>query len=455
MKQPFNSFGILLLIILMSMQFMCSIYADDKPLVREIVVNKSDSVFRYTFYYDENRNKVMSNKYYLKNYSIFPLSRTEWVYENNNCIIQREQKWENGGWKTNHLINTEYVGEQKKNELYIRVENGAEKTEKNIIYNYDDGKLKSIKNSRANKENKNVTQQISFSYNQNKQVIQQIITTGSEALQTDTSILVRYTYNSTGKPDSVILMNNINNINLNESLTLYFYDKVSGNLTGQIQKKWNEKASKWENNTKIEYQYDPENRLTEEVYAYFNTLFWTSNTKYENIYDANGVLTMKIMYMLIYSQWRKIYTIEYSGTENGKPSLMESKYNFWGGETGKYVENFIPYYFNDEIAIMNADRMEVKYSLETTVTTNIQDEPDRLKVYPNPSNGVFYISLDDNSIQNWEIVNLNGQIVKNNRNEYHTGVVDLTGLPDGIYMIKATTVDNKLLKQKIVINKTK
>lgn len=104
---------------------------------------------------------------------------------------------------------------------------------------------------------------------------------------------------------------------------------------------------------------------------------------------------------------------------------------------------------------MYADQIEVKYNLETTVTTNITDESDRLKIYPNPSNGVFYISLDDNSIQNWEIVNLNGQIVKNNRNEYHTGVVDLTGLPDGIYMIKATTVDNKLLKQKIVINKTK
>ncbi len=397
----------------------------------------------------------MENKYYLNNYSIFPLSRTEWIYENNNCITQREQKWGNGGWQTNHLINTEYVGEQKRNELYIRIENGTEKTEKNIIYNYDDEKLKSIRNSRTNQENINVTQQISFSYNQNKQVIQQIITTGNETLQTDTSILIRYTYNSIGKPDSVILMNIINNINLNELLTLYFYDKVSGNLTGQIQKKWNEKASKWENNTKIEYQYDPENRLTEEVYAYFNTLFWTSNTKYENIYDANGVLTMKIMYMLIYSQWRKIYTIEYSATENGKPSLMESKYNFWGGETGKYVKNFIPYYFNDEIAIMNADRMEVKYNLETTITTNIQDESDRLKIYPNPSNGVFYISLDDNYIQSWEIVNQNGQIVNNNRNEYRTGVVDLTGLSDGIYMIKATTVDNKLLKQKIVINKTK
>ncbi len=450
----FNS-GTLQLIIFVSILFTCSIYAEDKPLIREIIINKKDSVFRHTFYYDESRNKAMENRYYLNGYTIFPLSRTEWIYEDNKCVTQREQVWKNGVWKTIHLINSEYNGIQKKKEVYVQVTDGIEKAEKDVVYNYENGVLESILNSRLNKGNPDITQRISFNYNEKKQLIRQTIMSGNNALQPDTSLMVRYVYNNSGSPDSVILTNNIHETKINESLTLYFYDKVNGNMTSQIHKKWNIQTSKWENDTKIEYVYDHNNRLIKELYAHYTTLFWTMNTMYEQIYDSNGILLQKIMYKPIYNQWRKIYTIEYIGTENGKPNLMESKYNFWGGETGQYVENFIPYYFNDEIAIVNADRMEIKYNLETTITTNILFGTDRLKIYPNPSNGVFYISLEDSYIQHWEVYNLNGEIMRQNNNAYRTGIVDLTGLSDGLYMIKATTDDNKELKQKIVINKTK
>lgn len=455
MKPSCYNFGILQLIVFLSILFTCSIYADDKPLVREIVVNKKDSVFRHTFYYDENRNKVMENIYYLDGYTIFPLSRTEWLYEENKCIIQREQIWKNGVWKTIHLINTEYNGVQKKKEAYVQVADGVEKTEKNIVYTYKNGELESILNSRVSKDIPDVTQRVSFIYNEKKQLIQQKIMSGGDITQPDTSLVVRYVYNSNGYLDSVMLMNSIHETNINESLTLYFYDKANGNMTSQIQKKWNVQALKWENDTKIEYVYNQDNKLTKEIYAHYTTLFWTTNTMYEQIYDSNGMLLRKIMYKPIYSQWRKIYTIDYSGAENGRPNLMESKYNFWGGEAGQYVENFIPYYFNDEIAIMDADRMQIKYNLETAVTTNIPYETDRLKIYPNPSNGVFYIGLEGSHVQYWEVYSLNGELVKRNGNEYRTGIVDLTGQPDGLYMIKATTNDNKQLKQKIVINKTK
>lgn len=454
-KRLNNTFEILLLIFFMSIHFTCSIYAVDMPLVREIIVNKKDSVFRHTFYYDENRNKVMENRYYTNNYSILPVSRTEWVYSENKCIIQRKQKWENGIWKTTNVINTQYNGVQKINELFIRVDKGIEKTEKNIVYNYDNGELESIRNFQVSQGDLQISQQIYFSYNENKQLIQQRINAGGNTLQTDTSVVIRYAYNPNGKPDSVVLMNSIHDTTINESLTMYFYDKVNGNITSQIQKKWNEKSLKWENDTKMEFHYDLDNRLIREIYAHYTILFWTLNTMYEHIYDANGSLSQRIMYKPIYRQWRKIYTIEYSEMENGRPNLMESKYNFWGGETGEFVQNFIPYYFNDEIAIMHADRMEIKYNLETTITTSSQYEKRLLKIYPNPSNGVFYISIEDSYVQSWEVFNLKGEIIKHNNNEYRTGVVDLMGLPDGLYMIKVITNDNKQLKQKIVINNTK
>lgn len=455
MKRLFKIYGFLLLTFLMSTQFTCKINAVDNPLIREIIVNKRDSVFRHTFYYDDNRNKVMENKYYMNNYSIIPITRTEWIYSGSNCISQRQQVWKNGIWNTTYIIHTEYSGSNKSGEFFIRVENGIEKTEKNIVYNYDKGELKSIQNLRSVDKSQEIVQQVSFNYNEDKQLTLQKISSGQMAIQADTSIVLRYVYNIQGKPDSIILQNSIHDMNFNESLTLYFYDKESGNLTTQLQKKWNVHTSKWENETKTEYYYDLENRLIREIYANYTILFWSLNSMYENIYDSNGLLSQKIFFKPIYRQWRKIYTIEYSNIENGRPNIMESKFNFWGGETGQFVENFIPYYFNDEIAIMNADRMELKYNLETTVITNSQYEKDMLKIYPNPSNGVFYISLEESYVLSWEVYNLNGEMVKRNNNDYRTGVVDLMGLPDGMYMIKAITNDNKQLKQKIIINKTK
>jgi hypothetical protein len=273
--------------------------------------------------------------------------------------------------------------------------------------------------------------------------------------QNDTTLVFNYVYNEHGDPDSLVLIRNIKDENVYESLTIYFYDKANGNVIRQTQKKWNTFTAKWESEIKTEFTYDANNRLRSEEYYHYNTLFWTANTKYEYVYDENGLLAEKILYKPIYRQWRKIYTIEYSQIKNGRPNLMESKYNFWGGETGQYVENYIPYYFNDEIAIMNADRMELLYNIETSILSNTDNESGSLKIYPNPSDGVFYISLQNSDIRSWEVFNLRGELVKENINIHRTGVVDLTNLPDGLYMIKATSLDNKVLKQKIVINKTK
>jgi hypothetical protein len=453
-KQVRKIYKSLLLFVFLTAFFNTDLHADDKPLVREIIVNKKDSVFRHTFYFDEFRNKVMENKYFVENNTIYPIKRTEWVYESNRCVSQREQTWQNGNWITTHLNSKHFTDGLIMRETLTSFSNNIETTEKTIISTYDNGFLTSVTNYRGEKEDNDIMQQLVFSYNDVHKVKRQQIING-HSQQTDSTQILQYVYDSSGKLDSVILINRIQEQEFKELLTTYFYDRLSGNLIKQIQKEWNEPGSKWENLTKTEFVYDSNNRLVSELYAHFNILFWTPNTKYEYVYNADGLLEQKIMYQAIYRQWRKIFTIEYSDISNGQPNLMESKYNFWGGETGSFVNNYIPYYFNDEIAIMNADRMEIRYFIDTTVITNSVFETGWLKIYPNPSNGVFYISTQDYYIETWEVYNLSGVMVKNNVSSYRTGVVDLTDLADGIYMINARTSDNKQLKQKIVINKSR
>ncbi len=90
------------------------ITAQEQPLAREINVQRRDSVFKYTYYYDENHNKNIENKSVADDRATFyPIERTEWIYEAGQCVLQRELKREDNNWKTTSLIQTTYSGNQK------------------------------------------------------------------------------------------------------------------------------------------------------------------------------------------------------------------------------------------------------------------------------------------------------------------------------------------------------
>lgn len=427
-----------------------SLFVDAQPLVREIVAIVNDTTFKYTYFYDDYRNKVMENKYYLKENASHPLTRTEWVYQGVNCIQQREQKWLNNNWETFFLINTFYADNSKVEETYISVSDNVERVEKVIVNTYVDNYLESTRYYQGNKSDNKLIHELLFNYNNNGVVQRQQIR-GFQLPEANSSHILKYIYQESGVLDSLILFNQIQDEHIKKSLTTYLYDKHTGKLSSQIQKRWNELAAKWENETKTEFVYDDINNITSEIYSNHSGLSWIPNTKYDYVYDDNGLLQTKIMFQPIYREWRRIYTIEYSDIANNQPNLMESKYNFWGGNTGDNMNNFIPFYFNNEMQIMRASRMEIKYILETTVKSLF--ESDWLKIYPNPSTGVFYISTQDYFIESWEVFNVNGMMVKSEINRFRTGVVDLTSLPDGMYLIKALTNTNQQLKQKIIIQR--
>ncbi|GAB1415498.1 hypothetical protein MASR2M117_09040 [Paludibacter sp.] len=417
-----------------------------------MVVNKNDSVFKYTYFYNENNQKTVENKYLFHDGVTMPLSRTEWVYENNNCTIQRDQAWVNGGWKNVYDINSAYNNGLKSMEVFETYHNNIPKVEKTNMYNYNSDKLTSIKMYKGSVSEQNLNTNIQNTYNVDNKISQQVF----EYKLTDSPDVVisyKYHYNVDGRLDSMMVLKKQDALMVNEFLTTYLYNKSNGNLLVQTQKKWNEVLNKWENLAKNEYEYDVDNKLISEVYSHFTTLFWTVNSKYEYHYDNAGLLNEKILYQPLHREWRKIYTISYQNIENGRPNLMQSKYNFWGGETGQFVKNYIPYYFNNEMSIIQADKLELKYIMETLILTNFELEKNKLKIYPNPSNGVFYVSTENEYINSWSVYDTHGKIVKRNINEYKTGVIDLTELPDGVYLIQANTEDNRMLKQKVLINR--
>jgi hypothetical protein len=99
--------------------------------------------------------------------------------------------------------------------------------------------------------------------------------------------------------------------------------------------------------------------------------------------------------------------------------------------------------------ILKASKIEVKYITDLSDVNPLKSESKILKVYPNPSDGIFYISTRDHVIDTWEVFSPSGKKLKTGLNAFRTGVIDLTGMPAGMYFIRAFTADNQMLTQKI------
>ncbi len=447
-------FRVILWYLTLILLFNNYVIAQEQPLAREINVQRGDSVFKYTYYYDENYNKSIENKSVADERATFyPIKRTEWIYEAGQCVSQRELKREENSWKTTFLIQTTYFGDHKVEEIHTTFVDDIETTQQIISHNHEGEKLISVVKYDNSKTDDNVMEKILFNYNSEDQLSSQIILNRTSLLL-DTALIINYKYNDNNQQDSIIFYKRRDDKCVQDMLTVNWYDEFTGNQVEQVSKRWNKRNDKWENLTKMIFQYDGNQSMIRELYYHYDGLFWKPNTRYEYTYDADGLLEQKIMYQPIHNKWRKIFTIEYSNKYNDQPNLIESKYNFWGGEIDSYVNTCIPYYFNGEIALINADQIEIKYIItETSVITHTNSEIGWLKIYPNPSDGLFYINPQNYCVDNWKVYDINGMLVKSNVNQYFTGIVDLTDLPNGMYMIMVTTDDNQQLKQKIIINR--
>lgn len=418
----------------------------------EIIAHNNDSVFRYSFLFDDFKNKVVENKYYVSEKNLaYPLLRTEWVYDKNQCILQREQKWLNGAWETFYLTESVYVDDLLMDVCYTAVSNNTTKIEKTVVHQYAGNKLQSVESYQGNKALQQLVKSESYVYDASNRLNNMQID-ASLPLGISFKQIFNYTYNAAGSLDSLMYSDFQDGMLVNKQLTIFFYDNA-GRFVGQTQKGFDLLTSKWKSQTKSTYCYDLDGQIIQEIYSHYNGAYWLPDVKYDYSYDRKAKLQSKIMSRLLYRQWRNIYTIEYSSIESTQPNLIESKYNFWGGITGDYVKSYIPYYFNNEIAIMEANRMEIKYTPDPSLVRNPSAANNWLKIYPNPSNGVFYINTQQHFIESWEVFDLHGNCVKAATNNFNTGIVDLSGCADGMYMIKALTNDEQQFKQKIIIQR--
>lgn len=441
-----------ILIILLSafFNFENSYSADWKNIVSEIILTDKDTTFRINYLYGNQQNVVLETKAF-KQYSTWKnLRQTEFYYSNNAIIKQVDRIWSENIWVDNHCI--DFI--KQKDELIessSQFVNGVKSEYKQIIYKYSDTLL--IQKRELHKINQVWVTQYIYDYQyENKQLLISNYkyfvynSLGSNFRNTNT-------YNEDGTLHSVLEESGSNEQNLRPvRLSTWYYQPYTLLLSSQRSKVWKNSLSTWENESMTAYDYNSNKQLISEVFYYWRTMFWEKTANFNYQYSPEDKLVSKEQNEPIYNQWRNTISINYKDLIEDNSQFIESTMGFWGGSKGSLVSSYIPYSFNNEIAINKAKQIKITRSAYNSIKT-VQDRQNpiggTISIYPNPSDGIFYYSTSDYNVNSWSVFTSNGIKIKLNESVLSSGVIDLTDIPKGVYFFVANTAE-KILVQKLI-----
>jgi hypothetical protein len=423
--------------------------ANDNPLITELKVINDDSTFRYLYVYDAG-NKVLESKVFLKDNKWIRQSLTEWMYDGTNCISQRERVWKNNTWNFSYLINYVFSNNLLQSETHSVYNNGIVNQVKRIDFEY----LKNLLYSKKEYANINnlwsLKVKTDFRYLSDNNTDSLIISTYQSDALYDKNLSI-FHYNTKGLPASQIKKQLIQSVWVKTDSMNWFYYPNSGKIQTQKSKKWNTSSSGWQNNERVDYQYNDSDQIESETYQYWESMYWANDVRYDYIYDKN-ILLKKTLSLPIHNDWRRVVSINYSDFNLNKANTIESKYEFYGGNIGELTSSYIPFMFNQEIVLKKAKSIQIGYLQynDTILSTSIINETNLIQTYPNPSGGIFYLNSRGLEIKHWSVLDLNGRVMKVSDSFIKSGVIDLTDYPKGIYILKVITSDTQVLQRLIL-----
>jgi len=423
----------------------------DNQLITELKVYDNDTVFKYSYLYDNLGNKVLETKFIQQDSAWIRKSLNEWIYDGNKCITQREQIWNDSIWLMNYSIDYKYNNIQLISELHKVYNNGVELPLKKIEYQYNKSNLTSKNEYYWQSNNWILMLENDYSYFQNG-LTDSITTSNFQLGLLNNQFLSTFTYNLNGTLQSQLFREKVGLNWINSELINWFYLPDSSVIQSVRNKKWITDTSSWENTQKLDYQYNDSTELISETCQKWGPMCWSNEIKYDYLYDNSNRLIKKTLSKPIYNDWRGIISINYSNFARNKANDIVSVYEFWGGNTGELTTSYIPFIFNNELSIQKGKSLQISYLSLTdmSVFTPSNGNPIQLiPVYPNPSDGLFYINSQQYTIKSWLITDLNGQLVKNQIQSFQSGVIDLSGFAKGIYILQVNTTEGQM-NQKLI-----
>jgi len=327
---------------------------------------------------------------------------------------------------------------EKIEETTFQYVSGVRMPTRRILYGYSNGRLATVSEFTYPNSVERLSIAHSFVYDRGLVVRQN--TEVYDAGILDFTLVSHFTYDSSDRIETHVVRKRINDVYQNTNSTTWFYNEA-GQLISQRSKTWNERGAYWENSQRIDFEYDANGNLIAENYLQWSGMHWQNIYRYEYQYE-NGVQIRRTLQTYLHRDWRDLISIHYDDFHSNRAREVWAEYNFWGGNAGELAVSHIPFMFNDEMTIRRAERIRVSYDEIPTnggVGTGTGNLDSLIRIFPNPSDGIFYLNTETHEILSWKVFSPNGQMLKQHVQRFHTGVIDLTELPSGIYILQVET----------------
>ncbi len=368
--------------------------------------------------------------------------QTEWLYQDERCVWQIRRTYDEGAWKSTDEIEWNYnrVGDLLDEYTYQYDAQGVRRLVKYVKMSYpNQGKMRQEYAYQDDVERLalSVTEEYA-----DGQAVRCLMETYDDNGALATTFTYIYTYDASGRQTAC--RTEENNVPLDS--TTWHYDE-QGRVLSQRVKTWNADSEMWENTQLVDYAYTDDGNISSEVYMLWGGEIWENVCRYVHTYDE-GKLSKRSLQSQLYREWRDLMSIHYSDFAEDRAGTISSEYEFWGGTAGEAAATHIPFDFNGEPEVRYAENIRLEYEQEEQTGTRLVNAT-VLKAYPNPSDGVFYIDVNGQGISSWEVYDMRGKRVKSQTSSCFTGVVDITGLEQGVYLLRVATNDG-YLQQKLI-----
>lgn len=419
--------------------------AEKKMLVSEMKISREDSTLKYTYIYNNKGLLVSETKWMQVNDQWTKQTQKEWFRTDGLPASQIFRVWKTDNWVDNFKIS------------FQAIENGYTETRFNIVDKTEIPVLKiesikpddktSLQKQFVFLNNQYVLSEFKTSYFSGKSLPDSMRTEIFYPAEKAVVYKTNFTYNTDTTAHRVELLLLLQNGKWQrETLSAYSYKPVSKKPATLQNYTWNEKTSNWENETRIDYSYSDTGNLLQETYWLWQNYHWERNMRYGYTYSAKSY-TEKIILNPIYQDWRNTGSVVYQPMNNYENLDIKSVYGFWGAKKGEMRSDFIMVPFNDEVLAVYGQQIQLTYVPFFDTSATNPDIADGFRVYPNPSNGVYYIQHNSAEKVDWKIMSISGSVLRSSAENSTTFLVDITDFPAGVYFLSLNSQRGKVTQR--------
>ena len=413
--------------------------------VTQLWLSNQGQEYRHTFLYNSQGNVQLETRYVQAADGTWQReAQTEWFYDGGLCVGQMRRVFDQGAWRNVDEVESVYnrVDDLTDEYTYQYDANGARAATKHVKLSYPDGGLHREEYDYSGGAERLRLRQVA-AYDGDR-VSSRSTEVYDEAGRLSATFRTTYAYDGSGRLAGC----RVDSASVPQDSVRWFYDEA-GRVVSQRLQTWNDRETDWENAQLTDYEYTADGAVQSETHMHWGGMAWENVCRYAYTYDG-GLRTRQALQTQLYREWRDLASVHYTDFADGQACTITSEYEFWGGDAGTPARSHIPFLFNGELVIREAESIRLEYDHISTVEGWTADEQP-VRVYPNPSDGVFYLSTEWHDILSWQVYDLKGQLVNSHTPHYPTGVIDLTGLERGVYILRVQTTaghqQQKLIKE--------